>query len=209
MTETEMLLAYQRHRTRELRDALLLQYLPGLQSLARRAARRFTNALFEEEHYVSVGVDALLACFANYNPALNKRFWPYAMRRIHGAFQDELRTWRGARRKNGVFVGKCAAETTLFTGHWNGNQAPMAEFVGAGENPACTAIDSADYFARLASLCGCARSAEILRMYYVEDKSMKQIGKKLKLSEARVCQILKEAILRLRQSPTLRALVAA
>lgn len=83
-------------------ERIYQQYLPLVQSLARRMHRRLPQNV-ELDDLVSAGMLGLLEASAKFDPAKNVDFSSYAYRRIHGAIVDSLRDldWapRGLRRR--------------------------------------------------------------------------------------------------------------
>ncbi len=82
--------AYTQSRSPEIREKLLLQYLP----LVRRVASRMLGSLPRSvrlDDLVSAGVMGLLSSLDNFNPTLGIKFETFAMNRIRGAMVDSLR----------------------------------------------------------------------------------------------------------------------
>lgn len=82
--------AYTQSRSPEMREKLLLQYLP----LVRRVAGRMLGSLprcVRMDDLVSAGVVGLLSSLDNFDPSLGIKFETFAMNRIRGAMVDSLR----------------------------------------------------------------------------------------------------------------------
>jgi RNA polymerase sigma factor FliA len=82
--------AYTRSRTPEMREQLLLQYMP----LVRRIASRMLGSLprsIRLDDLISAGVVGLLSCLDSFDPTLGIKFETFAMNRIRGAMVDSLR----------------------------------------------------------------------------------------------------------------------
>lgn len=82
--------AYTQCRSPEVREQLLLQYLP----LVRRVAGRMLGSLprsVRMDDLVSAGVVGLLSSLDNFDPTLGVKFETFAMNRIRGAMVDSLR----------------------------------------------------------------------------------------------------------------------
>jgi RNA polymerase sigma factor FliA len=82
--------AYTRSRTPEMREQLLLQYMP----LVRRIASRMLGSLprnIRLDDLISAGVVGLLSCLESFDPSLGTKFETFAMNRIRGAMVDSLR----------------------------------------------------------------------------------------------------------------------
>jgi RNA polymerase sigma factor FliA len=82
--------AYTQSRSPEMREQLLLQYLP----LVRRVAGRMLGSLprsVRMDDLVSAGVMGLLSSLDNFDPTLGIKFETFAMSRIRGSMVDSLR----------------------------------------------------------------------------------------------------------------------
>jgi RNA polymerase sigma factor for flagellar operon FliA len=82
--------AYTQTRSPEMREKLLVQYLP----LVRRVAGRMVGSLprsIRLDDLISAGVMGLLSSLDNFDPTLGIKFETFAMNRIRGAMVDSLR----------------------------------------------------------------------------------------------------------------------
>lgn len=82
--------AYTQSRSPEIREQLLLQYIP----LVRRVAARMLGSLPRSvrlDELISAGVMGLLTTLDSFNPSLGIKFETFAMNRIRGAMVDSLR----------------------------------------------------------------------------------------------------------------------
>lgn len=82
--------AYTQSRSPEIREQLLLQYMP----LVRRVAARMLGSLprcVRMDELISAGVVGLLATLDSFDPSLGIKFETFAMSRIRGAMVDSLR----------------------------------------------------------------------------------------------------------------------
>jgi len=82
--------AYTQTRSPEMRERLLLQYLP----LVRRVAGRMLTSLppsVRMDDLISAGVVGLLTSLDHFDPSLGIKFETFAMNRIRGAMVDSLR----------------------------------------------------------------------------------------------------------------------
>jgi len=82
--------AYHRTATPELRDELLVIYLPLVKNVANRMALGFPKSV-EVGDLIDTGVVGLIEAFKNYDPERGVKFETYAVPRIRGAILDELR----------------------------------------------------------------------------------------------------------------------
>lgn len=93
--------AYRQHGGQELRDRLILQYLP----IVRKAAvqlRGMAGSLLQEEDLVDQGVIALMECLDRYDDSRGAKFETYAFLRVRGAMIDYIRSqdWVPHRARN-------------------------------------------------------------------------------------------------------------
>jgi len=81
-------------RDKDLRDALLQEYLPLVKQIAGRLSMGLPSHV-EEEELVACGIIGLLEALERYNPSSDASFKTFATWRIRGAMLDELRriTW--------------------------------------------------------------------------------------------------------------------
>ncbi len=82
--------AYVLTQSPELREQLLLEYLPMVRRLASRLLGTLPRSVRLDD-LVSAGVMGLLASIDNFDPSLGIKFETYAMTRIRGAMVDSLR----------------------------------------------------------------------------------------------------------------------
>ena len=72
------------------REALILQHLPQVRSIARQIHNRLPDCVCLDD-LVSTGIVGLLAAVDNFDPSYNIQLNTYAERRIRGAIMDSLR----------------------------------------------------------------------------------------------------------------------
>lgn len=82
--------AYVRTQSPELREQLLLEYLPMVRRLASRLLGTLPRSVRLDD-LVSAGVMGLLGSIDNFDPSLGIKFETFAMTRIRGAMVDSLR----------------------------------------------------------------------------------------------------------------------
>ncbi len=81
----------------EDRNALVVQHLALVKSIARRLSQRVPSQV-ELNELISAGMVALVDAAGRYRPALNVPFEAYARRRVQGAMLDSLRSLDGMPR---------------------------------------------------------------------------------------------------------------
>lgn len=86
----ELWVEYRDTRDREVRNRLVMAYLPLVRHLAGRIAVRLP-AFLSQEDLEGYGVFGLIEAIEKYDPSLGVDFQTYAYRRVRGAMLDELR----------------------------------------------------------------------------------------------------------------------
>lgn len=90
MTEQELWVEYSKRRTAELRDELILKYLPLIKYVVSRMSVTPPQGLSYED-ITSFGVFGLIDAVEKFDPGKGYVFQTYAIPRIRGAILDELR----------------------------------------------------------------------------------------------------------------------
>lgn len=85
------LLAYQKNGSQELRNRLIIRYLPIVKSAAVQL-RGMAGSFLETEDLIGQGVLALMECFARFDEAKGAQFETYAFIRVRGAMLDYIRS---------------------------------------------------------------------------------------------------------------------
>lgn len=148
--------------TIEERNELVINYIPLANKIANQK-NKLTPKCVSLEELKSAAYFGLLDAANKFNPEANCSFATYAKFRIIGEIKDYLR--KGAKS---IF---CKIEDYEFS------------------------YDDSDYYNNLdlfsivCSFLDCT-GQKIIKMYYIEDRSMKQIGCELRLSESRVSQMI-------------------
>ena len=88
---TQALEAYRKNGSQELRNKLVLHYLPIVRSAAVQM-RTMAGSLLEQEDLTDQGVLALMECLDRYDPGKGARFETYAFVRVRGAMIDYIRS---------------------------------------------------------------------------------------------------------------------
>ncbi len=117
MTVVKDLEIFKEKRTPEIREKLLIEYLPLVKSVAGRMALGFPKSV-EVSDLVSTGFIGLSEALSNFDPSRGVKFETYAVPRIKGAILDELRSldWvpRSTRAKSrGIEKAKVKLENKL------------------------------------------------------------------------------------------------
>lgn len=109
--------SYRQNGGQELRDQLILQYLP----IVRKAAAQLqgiAGSLLEEEDLVDQGVLALMECLDRYDDSRGAKFETYAFLRVRGTMIDYIRSqdWVPHRARN--FQKKVEEASSLLSHEW-------------------------------------------------------------------------------------------
>lgn len=217
---------YMKGRSPDLRRKIAQQYLNLVNYVAGKccAPPGSSSRALEKGDLVQVGVIGLLDAIDRFDPMRGVKFETYAVIRIRGAIQDELRKLDWVPRS----VRKKAKEAQDAAGpdsmsSWLGNTYPQGLLrLDEAEGKTVNSVPGEHYSIENASTEGSPDLAEtvgadqlkdmlvrlleklpdderlILTLYYYEDLTFKEIGHVLQLSESRVFQKHAATVKRLR-----------
>jgi len=154
---------------------LAVQYMPLAESMACRRAKSLPFNVTLDE-LKSAAYLALAESASRYDPSVGVSFPAYARARIEGEISDAIRS-----------RSFCEAEEVE---------------VEAREER--DGLETEDFFDFVSSEVG-EEDGKTLRMYYVDGRSLKEVGRSRGVSESRASQILKDCHERLRRSFRRRA----
>lgn len=186
-----------------MNEKLAQLFLPFVRRIA-ECHRRNLPPSVEIDDLVSVGSIGLLDAAKKYDPARKTSFRTYASYRIAGEIRDYLRRldWAPRIERAAIKRGEATEKTMVSL-----DSLALPDAEGSPEEivPDLSArAPGADATARdeaRKALSGLPRrEREILRLYYGEDRTLREIGEILSLSEARISQIVKQATERLRRN---------
>jgi RNA polymerase sigma factor (sigma-70 family) len=146
------------------------QYMPLANSMACRMSKRLPFDVTLDD-LKSAAFYALAEAASRYDPSFGVSFPSYARARISGEMFDCLR--RSSPR--------------------------MPEFEDCESRHEQSRVETDDFFDFLCSELG-EEDGKSLRMYYVDGRSLGEVGRARGVSESRACQIIKECHSKIRRS---------
>ncbi len=167
------------------RDELIISHLHVADRIAAGKKKRVPTFVHYDD-LQSAAYMGLVDAAGKYDPTLNDSFENYAYPRIAGAIQDYLREcgWgpKNARRP-AVSIDASRPDGTK-----------MADAIEGREE-----ASSGEVFAKMTSRLSPLEKG-VMRMYYVDGLTMKEIGNRLGLTESRVSQIASQVRSEVRES---------
>lgn len=91
MTDNELWDRWQKSRSSDIRDALILRYMPLVRYVATKQIAMRWHTQADPDDLVSYGVFGLIDAIEKFDPTRGWKFETYAVARIKGAILDELR----------------------------------------------------------------------------------------------------------------------
>lgn len=183
--------------TRE--HATVLQYLPLVERVAKRVARRLPRSVSIDD-LVGAGSLGLIDAVKRFSPERAPSFAAYAELRIRGAILDHLRSCDWLPRTMRASVKRGESEAAVVSVDDRDGMGFDAFASSAPSAPAL--LDHREQRAQLASAIALLpeRTRRVLGLYYMEELTLKEIGEVLGITESRVCQLHSEAVARLKGS---------
>ncbi len=181
------------------RDEFVIQHLPLVGYAYRRLG--YLPAAIKDDVY-SAGLEALVRCAGRFDDSRGVTFVNYAIVRIRGAMLDELRRASGFSAVRGAFrrgeepptvvsIEELAAESEdLALGDLLADDDEPTDEQAAAVETARRLIGAVEHLPR--------RDALVLRRYYWDHATMREIGDELDVSEVRVSQLHSSALYQLR-----------
>ena len=203
-------------------DQVVRDHAALVRKVARRYVRASGGAV-DIDDLTSVGMMGLIDAHGRYDPAGGRSFEVYAEFRIRGAIVDEMRVdpMSQPMRRKARSLARHRDELAQSLGREPASE-EIAEFMGMELGDYQSLVnevqpqvflgndmipDLSDDISTLPAdrmviqdALGAAieslpeRSQQVLALYYYEDLTLREVGTVLELTEARVCQIHKEAV---------------
>lgn len=157
---------------------LVEQYVPWANKLANRKKKSLPKFIDLEE-VKSAAYLGLVEAASRYKPELNVEFTTFSYPRIWGAIHDYLREqgWM----KRGEYQQMLSLDVPN-TESENGNLSDMIEAKPQDDTEEC--------FEVITLKLG-YQAKEVLRHYFIDEYSMKEVGDKFGVSESRISQLIK------------------
>jgi len=180
-------------------ERLVRDHIPRVRALARRF-HFAPDPAFGYEDLVSAGLEALAGCAERFDDErgggpdrCDDHFWAFAYVRVRGAMQDAIRQWFHFNRRNPGLTPETPISLDLLRSciDTDGAGDALQESIGR-EDPPCM-IDTWAALRRLP-----AREREAL-VCFAFGEPLTEIGRRLGVSESRVCQIKAEGRARMRE----------
>jgi RNA polymerase sigma factor (sigma-70 family) len=157
---------------------LVVQYVPLANKLAYQ--RKKTLPKFVDiEDLKSAAYLGLVEAATRFDPAFGVAFSTFAYPRIFGAIHDYLREQGWFKR------GDLTPVLSLDTAPNEDQECSLKDTIEAKSEP-----DTEESFDFL-TFCLEPQAKKVLRHYFIEDYSMKEVGEKIGISESRVSQLIK------------------
>lgn len=156
--------------TEREREELVVNYMPLANKIA-WAKRKTTPICITIDELKSAAYMGLVEAASRFDPARGVAFGVFARMRIAGEITDYLRTFKWSSKMISLDFSQVLSDTLEYK---------------------IKEVDFPNEFFDKVTKHLSAIERRIIRMYYMEDKSLKEIGLQEGISESRVSQILKK-----------------
>ncbi|MCI5967930.1 RNA polymerase sigma factor FliA [Helicobacter sp.] len=209
-------------------DSLALDYLPALKAMAFRLKERLPASV-DFSDLISIGTEELIKLARKYDSSINDSFWGYARPRVQGAMLDYLRSLDPLSRNLRTLCKRVDKVISEYFNEYQEEPSdaylsevlgeseekikeariaseiysimPLEEQLGATQESALESVEKEELIAIITQILEHATPNEqlVVQLYYYEELSFKEISQVLEVSEARVSQLHRAVIRRVRQ----------
>jgi RNA polymerase sigma factor for flagellar operon FliA len=185
--------------TVSLERATVEQYLPLVERVARRVARRLPRSVGLDD-LVGAGSLGLIDAVKRFDSHRAQSFAAYAELRIRGAILDHLRTIDWLPRSMRASVKRGESEAAVISVD-DRSGSGFEDFEAPSPSPA-SLVEQREARAALVTALGALpeRTRRLMALYYVDELTLKEVGEVLGVTESRVCQLHGDAVNRLRNA---------
>lgn len=165
---------------------LIEQHVPFANKLAHKRKRTLPRFI-DLEDLKSAAYMGLVEAAGRYNPEMGVAFKTFSYRRIVGAMQDFLREQRWLRGNGPSHM--VSLDTTF-----NDEDCALKDTIEAKPE------DQTEACFEVLTMNLDDQAKQVLKFYFIDEYSMKEVGERFNVSESRICQLIKSYKTQIRES---------